>query len=139
MPNENAKKTFSINGSNDKRYFLDLFNETIILNDDISSSKMFLRSAMQYKSCSFWRCTYKTDTSTSRRLELNLEIGGFGWNRSIGSNIVYLGGFQGAYTVLLATANVGVPYAYPGNFTISGNVMTVGFNGYVWNQTMSWY
>lgn len=138
IPNENKVKTFVNNGPNDKRYILDLFNETIVLNDQIVSSNMYLRSIMQYKSCSFWRCTYKEDTSTARRLELNIEVGG-GWNRSVAGNIVYLGGFQGTYSVLLATANVGVPYANPGNFTIYGNVMTVGLNGYIWNQAMSWY
>lgn len=139
LPNENAVKTFIQYGGYDKRYIIDIFNETIILNNTISSSKMFLKSIMQYKSCSFWRCTYKDDNSTSRRLELNIQLGGTGWNRTIGNNIVYLGGFTGSYTVLLASANAGSVYNTPGKFSISGNVKTYGFRGYTWDQVVSWY
>lgn len=139
LPNENAVKTFIYNGGFDKRYIIDIFNETIILNDRISSSKMFLRSKMQYKSCSFWRCTYKDDNSTSRRLVLNIEVGGAGWNRTIQNNTVYLGGFTGSYTVLIASANTGYVNGYPGKFSISGWVTTYGFRDYKWDQVLSWY
>jgi hypothetical protein len=65
IPNENRTKTFIVDLPNSKRFVLDLYNETILLHSStISSSKMWLKGTLQYRSCSFWRCTWKTDTTT---------------------------------------------------------------------------
>jgi hypothetical protein len=140
VPNENRVMTYVNNGPNDKRYILDLFNETIVINNETVSTKMFLRSTMQYKSCSFWRCTYKNDNSTSRSMQISVA---HNWVNELGNvfnGVFYTGGFSGTFTLLLANANssLQVP-SFPINFSISGNVRTIGFNGYVWNQPVSWY
>lgn len=74
IPNENRIKTF-ITEENQfdvpgmrLRHIIDLFNETIVFNNQINSSKMYLRSTLQYRSCSAWRCTWKTENSIVRNL-----------------------------------------------------------------------
>jgi hypothetical protein len=65
IPNENGTKTFYVDLPNRKRFVLDLYNQTIVLHSgSISSSTMWLRGTLQYRSCSFWRCRWKTDTAT---------------------------------------------------------------------------
>lgn len=65
IPNENRSKTFIVDLPSSKRFVLDLYNQTILLHSSsISSSEMWLRGTLQYKSCSFWRCRWKTDTTT---------------------------------------------------------------------------
>ncbi|MFH6937129.1 hypothetical protein [Flavobacterium sp. FlaQc-30] len=56
LPNENRVKTFAsaemnVSGSR-LRHVVDLYNETILLNGSILTSEMFLRSTLQYRSCS---------------------------------------------------------------------------------------
>ncbi len=67
IPNENRIKTFASEEMNSNgsrlRHVVDLFNETIYLNDQFQSSKMFIRSILQYRSCSTWRCTWKEATN----------------------------------------------------------------------------
>lgn len=140
VPNENRAMTYVNNGPNDKRYILDLFNETIVINNETVSTKMFLRSTMQYKSCSFWRCTYKNDTVTVRSMQLSVNHNWVNELNNLFNGVFYTGGFSGTFTLLLANANssLQVP-SFPFNFSISGNVKTIGFNGYVWNQSVSWY
>lgn len=140
VPNENRAMTYVNNGPNDKRYILDLFNETIVINNETVSTKMFLRSTMQYKSCSFWRCTYKNDTSTSRSMQISVTHNWVNELNNLFNGVFYTEGFTGTFTLLLANANssLQVP-SFPFNFSISGNVKTIGFNGYVWNQSVSWY
>jgi hypothetical protein len=65
IPNENKTKTFIVEIERNKsRFVLDLYNETILLHSStISSSEMKLRGTLQYRSCSFWSCSWKTDTT----------------------------------------------------------------------------
>lgn len=132
VPNENRVRTYVNNGPNDKRYILELFNETIAMNNSIVSTKMFLKSIMQYKSCSFWRCTYKEDTSNTRSMEIQLS---HNWRNQLGSN--FTGGYRGSYTLLLADFSVEGP-VIPTNFSVTGFVRT-RVNGYTWDQAVTWY
>lgn len=56
LPNENRIKSFASEEMNVQgsrlRHVVDLYNETIVLNDIIQSSKMYIRSTLQYRSCS---------------------------------------------------------------------------------------
>ncbi|WP_147298525.1 hypothetical protein [Flavobacterium cutihirudinis] len=76
FPNENGIKTFvsdEINVSGSRlRHVLDLYNETIVLNDIVQSSKMYLRTTLQYRSCSTFRCTWK-EAMNERRLSSSLS------------------------------------------------------------------
>lgn len=140
VPNENRVRTYVLNGPNEKRYILDLFNETIVINDVVVSTKMFLRSIMQYKSCSFWRCTYKNDTVTVRSMQLSVNHNWVNELNNLFNGVFYTGGFSGTFTLLLANGDLmlSAPSLFS-NFIIGGNVKTIGFNGYVWNQSISWY
>lgn len=76
FPNENRIKTFvsdEINVSGSRlRHVLDLYNETIVLNDIIQTSKMYLRTTLQYRSCSTFKCTWK-EAMNERRLSSSLS------------------------------------------------------------------
>lgn len=119
--------TYMRDGADSKRYYLILFNESITLNG-VFSSKIYVKSIMQYRSCSFWRCTWKEDLSTQRRLDFNVVIDS-GWSAPYLSSI-YVTGTQ---TLLLSTLEFYGPIGT--TFHISGNITTYGFNGYVWSQT----
>ncbi|WP_396150797.1 hypothetical protein [Flavobacterium sp.] len=72
--NVNYTKSWTItNGS--KRVTLSIFNESLYINNALSSSKIFYRVHQQYKSCSFWRCTWKND-DISAQLSPNLSMSG---------------------------------------------------------------
>lgn len=59
--NVNYTKTW-LRTDGSKRVWLDIFNETIYINNIVSSSKVYYKISQQYKSCSFWRCTWKNDS-----------------------------------------------------------------------------
>lgn len=119
--------TYINDGPNSKKYILIIFNETINLNGSFSS-KMYLKSVMQYKSCSFWRCTWKEDTTTQRTLNVNVVFDP-GWSAQY-INTTYVIGTQ---TLLLSTLEFYGPIGT--TFYISGNITTRGFAGYNWIQT----
>ncbi|MFV7235813.1 hypothetical protein [Flavobacterium sp. ZB4R12] len=147
LPNENRSKTYVVGLPNSKRYVLDLFNETIVVNDNIASSKMYLRYTLQYNSCSFWRCTWKTDTSTPWTVNggpntlTSTVIGsndGYGpWTLSyLDSSVKY-----GQNTFLLATWGSRAPLLpqYV-NFDISGSVFwKYNSSSIEYPQAISWY
>jgi hypothetical protein len=128
IPAVNGSSVTYINdGPNSKRYYLIIFNESIQLNGSFVS-KMYLKSIMQYRSCSFWRCTWKEDTSTRRILNVNVIIDP-GWSKS-NINSTYVVGTQ---TLLLSTLELYGPIGTA--FKMSGTIITYGFNGYNWAQT----
>jgi len=137
IPNENRIKTFVTNFPDSKRNILDLYNETIVFNDQIVSSKMFLRTIFQYRSCSFWRCTWKN--STENCLINNYTVNGSGdWI----SNYIPNDMFPGSKTFLLATWTGGTPPQTIGytNYIVSGTIrwQTIS-NLYSYETPISWY
>ncbi len=143
IPNENRIKTFVKNLPNNKRNILDLFNETIVINDQIVSSKMFLRSIFQYKSCSFWRCTWKTDSEYCQ-IETNGSVNCTVCGEFNDWVLYSLQGelFTGSKTFLLATWTGGTPPQIIGysNFAVSGDVRwKTAPSSYSYLQPISWY
>ncbi|TDE27789.1 hypothetical protein E0I61_13850 [Flavobacterium ranwuense] len=129
MPNVNGSSVTYMNSANDKRYYMVVFNETIIVNG-VSSSKMYLRASMTYKSCSFWRCTYKEDTTTGRFLYFNVAFVE-PWYSSLNNGYVYQG--SGTQTILLATMGTGPFQSF--DFNMDGNLRMQVSNGFDWTQT----
>lgn len=141
IPNENRIKTFAseemnINGSR-LRHVVDLFNETIYINDQLESSKMFIRSIMQYRSCSTWRCTWK-EASNPRKLSSDLycAVCQNGENSPWGfsGNITTTSAVSGTQTYLIGNwhlINVLQPQNQFPNFAISGplNCYVTGTTG----------
>jgi hypothetical protein len=71
-----------------KRYNMTLFNESMhVGNNNQVSSKLYLASSFWYKSCSFWRCTYKEEFTTTREIVLNIQFPTSGINS--GGSTVY--------------------------------------------------
>ena len=128
IPNENRTKTFAsaeINVSGSRlRHVVDLFNETIVLNDIIQSSKMYVRSTLQYRSCSTFRCTWK-EAYNNRTLISNFYCAACGpggastW--SFTSNI-YATAVTGTQTYLIANWAFIAPLNPYINFAISGPI-----------------
>lgn len=141
IPNENSSKTYVVTSSRG-RHVIDLYNETIVLNDQIASSKMFLGFTPQYRSCSFWRCTWKTENSEPWRVYTgNLSTTMNEWTM-ISYNTISGTPFYGQNTFLIATWNIYVPQIplYQ-NFNVSGYVEffdpSVGNPGY--RTSLSWF
>lgn len=140
IPNENRVKTF-INGEDEfnipgarLRHVVDLFNETIVVNNKIQSSKMYLRFTMQYRSCSTWRCTWKTENSNLRDYNSRVETNNITWD----TPYFYVSGVKGSQTYLFSTwigSNVADPYQ---NFSVSGRIQFQMSDG--WHEIeISWY
>lgn len=142
IPNQNRSITYIYNELNRKRCFLDLFNETIVINNQLVSSKMYLRSTIKYRSCSTWRCTWKSDNSTIRRMRSEIAFySDRAW--SVNQNFYNRNteNFQGSYTVLLATY-VGSGVILSQKFSIAANIETTFFlnnTSYSWKQEISWF
>lgn len=137
IPNENRSKDWvKYFDNSNRRLVLVLTNETIkYSNGEIVSSKMFLYCAEQYKSCSFWRCTWKTNTNTTNTLNFsNFSTFILGWNINQPNGTFQ---FSNGSTILMATSN-----DYSSNYTNSGLVNTsVAYQsfGYSWSQLINWY
>lgn len=148
LPNENRIKTFAtaeINVSGSRlRHVIDLYNETIILNDAIQTSKMFVRSILQYRSCStIGGCKWK-EAMNSRMIASNFctSCAPLAWDSL--SNFGTTSGVSGTQTYLIANWRfIGTPYApsawYP-NFVVSGPVTcnVIGTTG-SFSTDLSWY
>jgi len=144
IPNENRTKTFESDEMDVQggrlRHVLDLFNETIVLNDQIQTSKMYLRSTLQYRSCSTWRCTWK-EAMNARTIASTYYDGSSGdinkaWTMT---GNIYAPGVSGTQTFLVANWKLVSPLSnwYP-NFVISGNV-TCQVDGSTFTIPISWY
>lgn len=83
--NVNYYKSWTVNRPGNKRATLTIFNETLYLNNNLSSSKLFYRVHQQYKSCSFWRCTWKDD-NTGASYYPNLNFSACSWNNNYNIN-----------------------------------------------------
>lgn len=141
--NENRVKTYVVNLTSNRRNVIDLFNETIVINNQISSSKMYLRFTLQYKSCSFWRCTWKNDTETGWKIAFNnLDPGvTYPWSWVFDSSNVGLM-MVGQNTFLLSNLVIKpmLPdYQYP-NFYVSGSITWMySLSPNTFPQAISWY
>lgn len=143
IPNENRIKTFvtdegSFNVPGMRyRHVLDLYNETVVLNNVVYSSKMFLRSLMQYRSCSTWRCTWKTESTPMQVDGSNISANSLFWSASL----IMDNSVSGSKTFLLATWTPKAPYgeqAWYQNFVVSGNFKIYVVNA--WHEIpLSWY
>lgn len=143
IPNENRMKTFvtdesmfNIPGSR-IRHVLDLYNETIVLNNVTVSSKMYLRSILQYRSCSTLSgCRWKTDTSN---LRTNSTQDIFTFSPVWSNNEVYDSGITGIKTYLFSTwISSGVLADPAQNFDVSGKFQIQMADG--WHiVNLSWY
>ena len=131
IPNENLSKTFvsaemDVYGTR-HRHVVDIFNETIYFNNSVQTSKMYLRSTMQYRSCSTFKCTWK-ENFNARTLTTNFHCaaceqvsGRYVW--TLKSNIPTTG-ISGSQTYLLAEWQFVIPLANPHlNFAISGSII----------------
>ena len=148
IPNENRIKTFvsaevNVNGSR-LRHVVDLYNETIVLNGITQSSKMYIRSTLQYRSCSTWKCTWK-EAQNYRELRVNC-ICPICWNGSspgawIMNGNEFLSGFTGTQTVTVANWNPIAPQDSYVNFQISGTISSqlVGVPESAMSVDVSWY
>jgi hypothetical protein len=104
-----------------------------MLNGFIRSSKMYVRTSVNYRSCSFWRCTWKYDTTTQRSLRFNLTSLNTCWVIFLNYDRTgYLLQGGGEQTVLLAD----LPHWGPcgTDFAVMGTIQTIGLNNYIWTQ-----
>lgn len=143
IPNENRIKTFITEEGNFNvpgmryRHVLDMYNETVVLNNVVYSSKMFLRSLLQYRSCSTWRCTWKTESSPMQVDGGNIAANSLFWAASL----IMDNSVSGSKTFLLATWTPKSPYneqSWYQNFQVSGNFKIYVVNA--WHEIpLSWY
>ncbi|MBE0393381.1 hypothetical protein [Flavobacterium sp. PL002] len=129
IPNINGRSFTYSKSANDKNYYMVVYNETIALNGN-STSKMYLKAYMTYRSCSFWRCTNKDDNTTGRYLYFNVNFVQ-PWVSVVSSGYTYAG--SGVQTILLANLMSG-PFQ-SNDFNMDGNVRMMVSNGFDWTQT----
>lgn len=136
----------------ERRLTLLLFNETIYLNGDVKTTKMFLRAERLGKYCSTWKCRWNSDANGV----INIRFNGYA-NWTLNPNISNPGGYiidQNTNTVLFAdgTRDPNTPIVVVGSppdfFAVSGTVTSVVTNVPViqfqplttsWAQQISWY
>lgn len=143
IPNENGVKTFYTEEDQFNvpgvrfRHVLDLFNETIVFNDRAQSSKMYLRFTLQYRSCSSFRCTWKTASNSTIVDAYNVYATSKNWVGSPFTDDSVIG----SKTFELATWKPEVPNIEPywyTNFVVSGTVKIYVENA--WHEiSLSWY
>lgn len=137
IPVTNGATVHYSNEADGKRYNSILFVESIGLGAS-RTVKLFLKSTCDYRSCSFWRCTWKSDGGLQRVVTINIPFDGTycGWGGGGASGEVtyYVIGEQ---TILLATKygeNTGPCLAF--KIELTGSIKTVGLNGYVWDLVL---
>jgi hypothetical protein len=135
-------------GGRARRIDLTLFNETIMLNGNVQSTKMFLRCQRLGRYCSTWKCRWNVDIGS-----LYLQFGGNMGNWYFNSNLITSGPIGLGYelsdsnnTVLFAD---GSGFIYPDNF-VGSTFVTVKLikdtnfgvypsNTISWTQQTNWY
>lgn len=151
IPNENRIKTFvtgeqTLAGSR-LRLVVDLFNETVVFNNQILTSKMFLRSTLQYRSCSTFRCTWK-QANNERVIGLQ-NIVCSNCNEYTGFNLVFsniVNPISGEHTMLIAEWGTRAPAAISyknfiidGRYTTSVSAGTTNITTVFFSVDLSWY
>jgi hypothetical protein len=151
VPNENRSIGWGVeynSASRDRRIDLTLFNETIVLNGETASSKMFLRCMKLGKFCSFWKCRWNEEFEDKTvSIVFNGTLLDNTWNRNPNlfayGNQTYIN--ANTNTILLATGYDGGSIYFPvNNFKINATVYVTTYNGtarypYNWSQLISWY
>lgn len=145
--------SYEYNYERARRIDLTLFNETIMLNGDVQSSKMFLRCQRLGRYCSVWKCRWNVDAG-----RVWLKVGNIG-NWSFNNNLLSYSSTLGYElsdsnnTVLLADgSNRPAPYVNPpDNFVVNANAfVTVNLmndenlgpystNLVTWSPIINWY
>lgn len=155
VPNENRIKTFAsaettISGSR-LRHVVDLYNETIVFNNMIQTSKMFLRSTLQYRSCSsIGGCKWREALNVRHIYSvLNCSVCEPDWDsqwKSLGNIYTYspVTGVQTFGLADLRVPNYQSEYYRPVNFVVSGEINcgiygSAGLLGYLPSINISWY
>lgn len=129
-------RSVTYSNASGNRYFLTLFIENIVFPNS-QSSKAFIRTWEEYRSCSFWRCTWKNDNNSSRVILFNITTAfGCGWKKEFINGDSY--SVRSAQTILLASRE---GYGYPCSsteFIINGKITTYDYqnNNYVWVQNL---
>ncbi|SHL03299.1 hypothetical protein [Flavobacterium xanthum] len=149
--NANRSKGWSYGYSyagSDKRIDLTLFNETIILNGNLQSTKMFLKCQRLNKNCSFWKCRWNSDNGGVLYIKVGNQVN---WNFNNNLN-----SYNSVYGYLLSDSNNTVLFAdgvqpvgpfipLADNFVTSSavNVTLINDNTLgnitTWTQILSWY
>lgn len=145
--------SYGYNYDRARRIDLTLFNETIMLNGDVQSSKMFLRCQRLGRYCSTWKCRWNVDAGYVY-LKIASPIGNWGFNYNLISSFPSSLGYElsdSNNTVLLADgSNRPVPYVNPpDNFVVNAgitvsllndqNIGAFGSNLVTWNANINWY
>ncbi|MEN2402705.1 hypothetical protein GKZ90_0023165 [Flavobacterium sp. MC2016-06] len=143
LPNENRVKTFAsaemnVSGSR-LRHVVDVFNETIVLNDKIYTSKMYIRSILQYRSCSTFSCSWK-EASNLRMLDSDFCQSCVPGAWGVIARVSTTSPVSGTQTYQIANWAPYTPLALYPNFYILGPITcqiygTVGFS----SMELSWY
>ena len=145
LPNENRVKTFAsaemnVSGSR-LRHVVDLYNETILLNGSILTSEMFLRSTLQYRSCStLGGCKWK-EAFNPRYLRSNF-IGGDTEGVWTVGNIYTSSTVTGTQTYHVGHWTFKIPTHSNSNFVISGPItcsLDIPFPTPEVSVDISWY
>jgi hypothetical protein len=147
MPNENLVKTFvseevNVNGTR-HRNVVEIFNETIYFSgtNSVQTSKMYLRTTMQYRSCSTWRCSWKENmyprTLTTVGFHCSVcDIGHSFWSNRLSLPAATVSGSQmyllAEWRFIAPVANPHINYAISGTFicTVVGHAMPVNVSWY---------
>lgn len=138
-------------GGRERKLTLVLFNETIYLNGDVKSTKMFLKAERLGRYCSTWKCRWNSDSGGTVFVKFT---GAANWQ----VNPVITGSYQvglgyelndNANTVLFADgAFPGPVLGYDSYFSVGGPLTATVFNDPVisfepanttWTQQLSWY
>ncbi len=82
----NSSQSWGLSTGRGRRVILTFFNETIYINNQVSSSKVFYRIHQQRESCSFWRCTWKDDGAQAFVQPSLTSFNGCNWNNTIRNN-----------------------------------------------------
>lgn len=138
VPNANRSKDWVLGYrayGRDKRLIFTLFNETIVLNGSISSSKMFFRCVKQGRYCSFWKCRWNDDNEPK---DISVGFAGnanYDWINNQFNQTYY--GITGDFTLLLSTLSLNFSNVYL-NYT-SGAFVEVKVDGVVRSERLLWY
>jgi len=141
VPNANRSKEWSkyySAGGKDRRIILTLYNETIVLNGIISSSKMFLRCVKQGKYCSFWKCRWNDDLDPKNiYVYVAFDPANIWWSASGIDQNYY--GITGVFSLMISDLYINNGTADYNNYSLYGSV-SVEVDGFPsWFQQLSWY
>lgn len=140
VPNANRSKDWIHGysaGGRDRRVIFTLFNETVVLNGVISSSKMFFKCVKQGKYCSVWKCRWNNDNDP-KDVSVNqpYSVSNYDWLNPNIFQTYY--GITGDFTLLLSTLSVNPGQTDYLNYT-PGAIVGVKVDGIERSQVLSWY